>query len=289
MEFASPTEAGRRSPMNEADPKWLTTGEAAKLCSVKPDTVLKWIKRGRVQAVRTAGGHHRVRFRDIEPLVGVEDAGGACPPPPECTPRPLRCWEYLSDRGKVRETCQGCVVYRVRAAWCFEVRGLEEDLGHARLFCQTSCEECLYYRRVQGLTTNVLVISPDEDYIRQLEAEPGRNLTLRFARNAWEASAVVHEFRPDLAVVDRELVETDAGLLDCLIRDPRLPGLRVVLAVPPGAGRRGRTSLGEGIADVVEKQSGLDRITAILSTLPVEKMRQPGMAPFSSPVTTVVK
>jgi excisionase family DNA binding protein len=33
----------------------LSTGRAAELCSVTPDTILKWIKRGRLSGVRTAG------------------------------------------------------------------------------------------------------------------------------------------------------------------------------------------------------------------------------------------
>ena len=43
----------------------LTAGKAALLCSVKPDTVLKWIKKGRLPAIRTVGGHYRVEERDV--------------------------------------------------------------------------------------------------------------------------------------------------------------------------------------------------------------------------------
>ena len=47
----------------------LTTGQAAKLCAVTPDTVLKWIKKGRLEATRTAGGHYRVALPDLEPFM----------------------------------------------------------------------------------------------------------------------------------------------------------------------------------------------------------------------------
>ena len=33
--------------------RFLTTGQAAELCSVTPDTVLKWIRSGRLAAART--------------------------------------------------------------------------------------------------------------------------------------------------------------------------------------------------------------------------------------------
>ena len=57
----------------------LTTGKAARFCSVKPDTVLKWIKKGRLPAARTAGGHYRIEEQDLLPPgsghPGHQDAG----------------------------------------------------------------------------------------------------------------------------------------------------------------------------------------------------------------------
>ena len=46
--------------------RFLSTGEAARICSVTRDTVLKWIHSGRISAIRTMGGHHRIDFRDLE-------------------------------------------------------------------------------------------------------------------------------------------------------------------------------------------------------------------------------
>ena len=75
-----------------------TTGEVARRCSVKPDTVLKWIKRGRLRAARTLGGHYRVEERDILPLLSkpasVETASA---PKVSLLSQPLRCWEYMSE------------------------------------------------------------------------------------------------------------------------------------------------------------------------------------------------
>jgi len=38
------------------DQDMVSTGQAAKLCSVTPDTILKWIKNNKIEAVQTAGG-----------------------------------------------------------------------------------------------------------------------------------------------------------------------------------------------------------------------------------------
>jgi excisionase family DNA binding protein len=249
----------------------LTTGEVAKRCSVTPDTVLKWIKKGQLSASRTAGGHHRIEGRDLEALIDGQQRAGGSAPPCECIPRPLRCWEYLSERGVVREACKECAVYRVRANWCFEMLGL--DAAHARLFCQTSCEDCQYYQRVRGVAARVLIISSDEHLIRQLGEETRESLTVAFARNAYEASAMIQAFRPGFVVVDQGVTLGDwAELVDCLVRDSRVPGLKIILAVTHSARGQREEALEKGIAEVVVKPFGLDRILAVIGSLPVETL-----------------
>ena len=49
----------------------LSTGKVAKLLSVTPDTVLKWIKNGQLPATRTAGGHYRIAQRDLDAPVAT--------------------------------------------------------------------------------------------------------------------------------------------------------------------------------------------------------------------------
>jgi excisionase family DNA binding protein len=62
------------SQHNQNGDRLLSTGNAARLLSVTPDTVLKWIKSGRLPAIRTAGGPYRIARRDIAALMG-DDAG----------------------------------------------------------------------------------------------------------------------------------------------------------------------------------------------------------------------
>lgn len=255
-------------------PDLLTTGQAAKLCSVTPDTILKWIKKGRLRGVRTAGGHYRIHRKDLQPLITstgrLERASRQLP---ECYSEQLRCWEYLSDSGTIRDDCRQCIVYRVRAARCFLMVGSESS-GHARQFCQSSCEDCVYYRRMKGLAANVLVITSDEELAERLTREENESINLRFARNAYEASAMMHDFRPALAVVDQEQVTVGTSdLIRSLLTDSRVPGLRIIVVVPPGMkGLKYRRPTSEGVVGVLEKPFGSRRITAVIDSVPVDTL-----------------
>ena len=253
----------------------LTTGQAAELCSVTPDTVLKWIKKGRLSVLRTAGGHYRIEQRDLERLIdGPAECTSQGRRLPDDDPRKLRCWEYLSIRGVVRDECRRCVVYSVLATRCFLLAGMEADVGHARTFCEGSCEDCVFYRRVKGLATNVLLITSDEQLMEELGREENEGITLRFARNAYEASAVIQGFRPAVAVVDvASVANGDTELLDSLANDSRLPGLRVTLVVPPGTKRRrGRSSQSDLFVSIVERPQESGRIAAVINGIAVDPL-----------------
>ncbi len=49
--------------MSDATP--ITTGEAAKYCHVSQATVVNWIKKGKLKAYATPGGHHRILLPDL--------------------------------------------------------------------------------------------------------------------------------------------------------------------------------------------------------------------------------
>lgn len=263
--------------MRKVQRNLLTTGQAARLCSVAPDTILKWIKKGRITCVRTAGGHYRIERQVLEPLV-------ASPPPAEKAPgqllqscaRSLHCWEYMTDRGAVRDQCRRCVVYRVRASRCFLMAGLEQDVGHARQFCGSSCEDCIYYRRVNGLPTKVLVITSDDEFIDCLTDEEDESVTLCFARNAYEASAIIHDFRPAFATIDtRRMPAADSELLESLIADPRVPGVRIILAVPQGRKvPKRKWTESDLVVSVLEKPFGARRIAAVIKSFPVDSLEE---------------
>jgi excisionase family DNA binding protein len=254
------------------DGTWLTTGQAARLCSVTSDTVLKWIKKGSLEAVRTAGGHYRIKRQNLTHLLTVGSRSRLSPDIMGAAPEQLRCWEYFSRGGAVREECEACAVYRARAARCFRMAMMGADIGHARRFCQTSCEECVYFQRMSGMPTNVLVVTADRQLVQRLEDHQYEGMALRFARNAYEASAVVHSFLPAFAIVDQDAFPLgDEGLLEGLANDPRLPGLKIIVAL-----RQGDTQqLGTGddaqlVSRVMEKPFDPNQIAAVIDGYPVE-------------------
>jgi excisionase family DNA binding protein len=257
----------------------LTTGQAAQLCSVTPDTILKWIKKGRLEGVRTAGGHYRIERRSLELLVPSARPGeGVSRQFFDGYPQGLHCWEYLSERGVIRDDCRQCVVYRVRAARCFLLADMETDVGHARRFCESSCEDCAFYRRIKGLATKVLFITSDDDLIAELTTEDSEGVALCFARNAYEASAIIHDFRPAFVAIDVERAPSvDAELLDSLATDPRVPGLRVILVVPPGTKRRRRRlPRGDLVASILEKPFGTRQVAEAINTIRVNSQALEG-------------
>ena len=209
----------------------LTTGQAATKCSVSPDTVLKWIRAGLLEAQRTAGGHHRIEERDLETLL---KGGRTAPDDPDEAARRRQvryCWEFYGD-GKVLDGCKGCAVYQMRAHRCYEVAKLAPDAAHPKTFCVDKCENCDFYRVVQGQKTNVLVVTDDPNLTDQLkEAEAEVNYNLAVADCEYTCSAVVHHFRPDYAIVDCSLGhEMSRDIAYHLTEDPRAPFVRVVLA-----------------------------------------------------------
>jgi excisionase family DNA binding protein len=124
---------------------YLTTGEAAAIFDVDPDTVLRWIKSGDIPAIRTPGGHYRINrnvflTRMIKNTLNKEKN--------DTRSELSYCWEYNSESGIVREACKECIVYKSRASRCYELCNLPAQIGHAKLFCSESCKDCQYFRSI---------------------------------------------------------------------------------------------------------------------------------------------
>jgi len=215
----------------------LTTGQAARLCAVTPDTVLKWIRSGRLQATRTAGGHHRIAREDLEwALRGRSSTSRRrWVPPPDADRSFSYCWEY-NGKGDLLEGCRECAVFKMRALRCYEVVEHAKQVGHSMVFCEGSCMECDYYRIVHKQAANVLTLTDNDiltAYLRKSSSVTPFNF--EFADCEYTCSAVVDKFRPDYVIIDCSLGDDVVrDVVNHLSEDPRIPHVRVILAVEDG-------------------------------------------------------
>lgn len=208
----------------------LTTGEAAELCSVTRDTILKWIRSGRLPARTTAGGHHRIDREDLQTVLSTSAPR---------TGRPLAvngesfryCWEH-NGKGRLLDGCRECVVYQLRAHRCYEVLRRSPEGAHPKLFCQESCDQCDYFRTVHEQATNVLVVTDKKDVAASLKGQAdSAPFSLEITNCEYNCSALVEVFRPDYVVIDCSLgKERSRDICSHLKEDPRIPFVRVIMA-----------------------------------------------------------
>ena len=123
---------------------YISTGKAAKCLSVSPDTVLKWVKRGLVPAVKTAGGHYRISEENVQSML-CSAGEDICPDRAGESLPFVHCWEFFARGGQTKEGCRQCLVYLAQADKCYEMSKLPAGCGFQGTFCKASCEECPYY------------------------------------------------------------------------------------------------------------------------------------------------
>jgi excisionase family DNA binding protein len=223
----------KKPSMSEPGLRFLSTGEVARRYGVSRDAVLKWIKKGKLPAVQTPGGHYRIPLEACDGM-GMEAPVVEPEPQQEVSvgqTMDLRCWEYFGEDGNPREACETCLVFLAKAENCFRLAELGGDSGHRLHFCRNDCRTCSYYRACQGLATEVLIITRDEGMIRRLERRTDPELvSIRFARSGYEGSAVINSFSPALVIMDSDLGEVRTGsLLESILDDERIPAARVVV------------------------------------------------------------
>lgn len=213
----------------------LTTGQAARICAVTPDTVLKWIRSGRLPAQRTAGGHHRIQRADLERAMGSGSSALTVVDSVDEQRQFSYCWEYNGD-GELLDGCRECAVYKMRAQRCYEVVEHAKEVGHNMVFCQGSCLECDYYRIVHKQTANVLALSDNDILTANLrKSSEQAPFNFEFASCEYTCSALVDKFRPDYVIIDCSLGDgVVRDMVTHLQEDPRIPRVRVILAVDSG-------------------------------------------------------
>ncbi len=205
----------------------LTTGEAASILSVTSDAVLKWVKAGKLPAQRTPGGHYRIRKADL--LNNAEPSNGNGIKAPQKSFK--YCWEFNSDNGEMQSGCRDCIVYKSRTLRCYEMMQLPEKTGHAKLYCDNTCEDCSYYSQVRGERPNVLIITDERQISQNLhKRENEREYNVKCTNCEYECSAIVEEYRPDYVIIDCSIGTQKAqDFTRHIAEDPRIPLVRMII------------------------------------------------------------
>lgn len=245
--------------------EYLTTSQAARLLKVTPDTVLKWVKAGKVKSYRTLGGHFRIPISELN----LPAAPAAQPSSPEGQEQDhFYCWEYLAGGGEIKAECTDCITYRSRAQRCYELKDLPGEFGCLNLLCDTECGECEYFKIVNGQGINVLVVSENVKIIHNIEAQSSSNgFQIRFAANEYEAAVVIQTFRPDYIVVDCALgKQRTQSMCRNLFSDIRLPVIRIILSSKT---RRTRDYCDKEIFGWIKKPFSLQQLKDCIRGVPV--------------------
>ncbi len=211
--------------------EFLTTSQAARLLSVSPDTVLKWVKAGKITSTRTLGGHFRIPLEALERLAGGRGDVALGKGLAE-VPAYQYCWEYLSRGGSVMRECRDCITYRSRSKRCYELRDLPEGMGCLRVYCESTCTDCDYYKMVSGHGHTVILLGENRRFFRDWDRlEDIDDIHIRFAEGEYECSAIIEKFRPDYIVIDCSLgKKRTATVVRNLFNDARIPVVRIILA-----------------------------------------------------------
>jgi len=124
----------------------VSTGTAARCCFVTPDTIVNWIKAGKLPAQRTAGGQYRILVSDLREFMEEQgmstnwlESGNQSQP--LC--HDFRVRGVLDPEAAV---CASCVVRHLGAFNCFKLMGMRPGEGHR----YQECENCQYYQRWGG-------------------------------------------------------------------------------------------------------------------------------------------
>lgn len=217
--------------MDNMKKELLSTTDVAQLLAVTPDTVLKWVKAGKIQSYRTPGGHSRIPKEEVNQLL-AQQANTIPQILTQNTKSRQYCWEFLAENGEVKEECKDCITYRSRAKRCYELRDIPGNLGCLRMYCETSCEDCDYYHLMEGTKNNILIVSESKRLLKdENQLKQKKSLNVQFVDNEYECSQLIEKYRPDYIIVDVSFgKKRTATFCNHLFNDPRIPVARIVVA-----------------------------------------------------------
>lgn len=212
--------------------EFLTTSQAARLLSVSPDTVLKWVKAGKIKSKRTLGGHFRIPASEINIFSGAASEDSDKSNNNHVNVPYQYCWEFLAAGGPIKSECKDCITFRSRASRCYELKDIPGGLGCLNLMCDTECNRCEYFKAVYGQKLNILILGDNPRIVQDLDSlDNTGNFSIRFAKDEYLAAIAIQEYRPDYIIVDCAIGKKRTGFIcNNLFNDIRIPVVRIILA-----------------------------------------------------------
>jgi len=141
--------------------RFFTTSDVGEVCHHSRETAKRWVQEGRLKAYRVGkSGHWRILAKDLAlfmsknriPFPEADELGVDLKSLANSEEMAtVFCWEFHKDKRdfhvRPHKGCEECIVYRVKAINCYTLR---EEVGHRKIHCMTSCEECEYSRFQSG-------------------------------------------------------------------------------------------------------------------------------------------
>lgn len=161
----------------------LTTQEAAERLGVGPTTIKRWADEGRIEVVRTLGGHRRYTVVSVEKLRGQEvRAGAAKASIPEGLPRMTLAEIDALDVGVIGFDDDARIQVYNRAESQFSLVAPERAIGKHLFGELAPCmnNRLVYGRVMAGVRLGELDL--EMDYVFSFRMRP-RSVRLRFYRD----------------------------------------------------------------------------------------------------------
>ncbi len=210
--------------------QFLTTTEAAKMLFVVPDTVLKWVKAGKIKSYRTPGGHSRIPIDSVTALL-AEQNNNIVRPEQKSEKSYQYCWQHPASVKKNQNDCSECLNYICRVKRCYQLRNSLDGIGCIRIGCDVLCEQCDYFKLVSRQVLSVVIMSENHrTFNDRSKLNFSSDMKIEFVEDEYECSFLIEKFRPDYIIIDYSM-DLNRIWTFCkhLVNDPRLPFARIIL------------------------------------------------------------
>jgi excisionase family DNA binding protein len=192
----------------------LSTGEAATLCAVTPDTILKWIKSKKLPATKTPGGHYRIKKNVLQPFTINTNRG--CASMVDAAMKVKYCWEYQAKKGPMLAQCTNCLVFLSRTERCYVIKANTKNLKNVCACSRTSCYDCDYYALTHQPKINVLIVTNNNRFVKDFVHDFKSSCAIHFTSTQTEFMEAVRKNPPNLVILDTGYFTSKAAITEFL-------------------------------------------------------------------------